>query len=212
MLGVSPTSGAGSCAGLRARFPLPSARPGVGGRTREHPAPCARHPLPLAENNRSRAPSRLPSRREPNFLYLGRGGGLYVKGALRGAPSQVQAGPGRSTEAGPSPSPLRPGRQPSVAGTSGPGRTLQLPQDGTPAPALRLLPAGCSGCSTRRSVASWRGPLPSCSIQGPLGLAVLGVLICFPVLRADSRSAIAAFLYPLQKAGKSRYSRRKMIP
>lgn len=144
-------------------------RPARGGRA--HPAPCARHPLPLAENNRSWAPSR-PSRREPNFLYLGPGGGLYAKGARRGAPSRVGAGLGRSTEAGPSPSPLS---------RAGPGKGVRLLQDGTLAPARRLLPPGRSGCGTRRSVASRRGRLPRGRIQGPLGLAVLGILRCFPV-------------------------------
>lgn len=190
MLGLSPMSGGGSSAGLPARFCLRSARPRGG---RAHPALCARHPLPLAENNRSGTPSRLPSRREPNFLYLGRGGGLYAKGARPGAPSRVRPGRGWSAEAGPSPSPLRPGRQPGVAGTAGPGRDPQLPQDGTPLPGAPAAapggawPAGGAGCQA----AEFRVPSES-------QLSSSRVLLCFPVLRADARAAMAVFFYPLQ--------------
>lgn len=172
-------------------------RPARGGRA--HPALCARHPLRLAENNRSGTPSRLPSRREPNFLYLGRGGGLYAKGARPGAPSRLQPGRGWSAEAGPSPSPLRPGRPPGVAGTAGPGRALQLPQDGTPAPARRLLPPpGRSRCSTRRSVASRGAGCQAAEFRVPSAsqLSSSGVLVCCPVLRAAARAAMAVS-YPL---------------
>lgn len=109
---LSRVSGAGSGARLQARVPAPE-RPGRGGRA--HPAPCACLPTPAGGKQQERAPSRLPARREPNFLYLGRGGGLSAEGA----PSRVLPGQGRSTEAGPSPSPLRPRQQYGVAGTAG---------------------------------------------------------------------------------------------
>lgn len=98
-----------------------------------HPAPCA-HPQPLEENNRSGTPFRLPSRREPNFLYLGRGGGFYAKGA-RPELTLAPAGEERRGWALPKPIPPREAARSlgdSWARHSSAG-TIPLP-----------LPAGCS--------------------------------------------------------------------
>lgn len=92
---------------------------------------------------------------------------------MQRAPELTLARRGRSTEAGPSPSPLRPGLQPGVAGTAGPGRALQLPQDDTPDTPVsgrQRLPPGRSACSTQRSVARRGGRLPSRRIRGPLSV------------------------------------------
>lgn len=123
-----------------------------------HPTPRARHLLRPKENNRSGAPFRLASRREPNFLYLGPGGGLYAKGAHPDC--QADSGPaggGGAQRLGPPRAHSPPGRQPGVSGTAGPGRAQQLLQDDTPAPAHRPPPPGRSSCNPRRSGASRRG-------------------------------------------------------
>lgn len=202
---MSPMSGARSCAGLQA--PLSPERPAPGGRA--HPAPGARHSLPLTENNRSWVPSRLPSRREPNFLYLGRGGGLYAKGARPGTPSRVGAGRGRSAEAGSSPSPLARDSGPesrgkwaaqSPAAAAGRHSPLDPPAAPSRAPSLRH----------SKDRLDSEGQVPICRIHGPLGLAVLGIPSCFPVPPGGLLGRHRCLSLPFA-GGRQVWSRRKMI-
>lgn len=191
-----------SSAGLRVRFSLPSARPrgweGAPRPLRPPPTTPAR-----GKNNRSGAPSRLPSRREPNFLYLGPGGGLYAKGARPGSPSGPAGGGAQR---------LGPPRAPRALGCSPEARG-------------QLGRAGAELCSCRRTTPRSRQPAaPPAAPGGPGGQAAecgvppasqlscaaprRGCPFAFPVLRAGARAAIAAFSSPLQNEGKSRAGER----
>lgn len=174
-----------------------------------HPTPRARHLLRPKGNNRSGAPFRLASRREPNFLYLGPGGGLYAKGAHPDC--QADSGPAGGEErrgwALPEPTPPR-GGNPESQGQLGRAelssccRMTPLPRPtGRPLPgALAATPGGAARAG---------GAVPAAKPQNsgsprPPRLAALGIPVCFPVPGADARAAIVAFLYPLQKEGESR--------
>lgn len=201
MLGLSPESGAGSCARLPARFWPRRARPGVGGRT--PPSAPATHSRSRKTTGAGLPPASHPGG-SPTSSTLARGGGLYAKGARPGAPSRVRPGRGWSAEAGPSPSPLRPGRPPGVAGTAGPGSAPQLPQDGTPAPARRPLPSRAP--RARRAGGAGR-PAAGFTVPSASRLCSSRVLLCSPGLGADARAAMAAFC-PLQNERKSRAGER----
>lgn len=106
---------------------------------RAHPAPCARHPLPLKENNRNGTPFRLPSRREPNFLYLGPGGGLYAKGA-RPEPTLAPAGEERGGWA--LPEPIPPGEAAGSLGDSWARQSSAVAAGRYPCPCPPAAPSG----------------------------------------------------------------------
>lgn len=147
-------AGAGSRAGLPARSSLQGAWPGLGQRT---------PPLVPATyyGRRKTTGAGLPSASHPGgsptSFTLAREEGFMQRARTRTAKLTPAPPGGRSAEAGPSPSPLPPGRQPGVSGTAGPGRAQQLLQDDTPAPAHRPPPPGRSSCNPRKSGASRRG-------------------------------------------------------
>ena len=163
------------------------------------PRPSCPHPLPLAENNRSRSPARLPSRREPNFLYLGQGGGLYAKDARPGSLSRLGPGQGRSAAAGPSPSPPRPElRAARSRGDSWAGQSFAAAAGRHPYPRAA---SGCRGLPLQHPAERREPEGPAAKLQNSgsprcPSLASLGIAMCFPVLRAGARAAIAAFSTP----------------
>lgn len=175
---------------------------------RAHPAPCARHPLPLEENNRSGTPFRLPSRREPNFLYLGRGGGLYAKGA-RPEPTLAPAGEERRGWALPKPIPPREAAR--SLGDSCARQRAAAAAGRYPCPCPPAAPSRAPGLEHPQERGEPEGPAAKLQNAGSPRrprLATLGAPVCFPVFGADARAAIAAFFYPLQNEGESRAGER----
>lgn len=178
---------------------------------RAHPAPCTRHPLRSRKTTGAGLPPPpLPSRREPDFLYLDRGGGLYAKGARPGSRNRLgPAGGGAHRLGPPRAHAALGGRRRRGDSRAGPGRALQLPPDGTPCPAasgsLPGAPPAAPGAASRAAGAGGqaRGSgspgRPSCAAPGtPL----------FPGAPGGRRGRHRCLVCAWQRAGKSRAGER----
>lgn len=189
---------ASSCAGFRARLSLGSARPGWEG------APRPLRPPPTPARGKQHESGSLPPPIQAGVqLPLPRPERrAFCRGRAESGPDRR----GRSAEAGPSQSPLRPGRRPRVARPAGPGRSLQLPQEDTPAPARWLLPPGRSSCCTRRGVA--KGPAAKLQNSGFFRLSCSRDFHLFPCAPGGRRGRHRCPSQPFAEGSKSRSEER----
>lgn len=194
MLGLSPKSGAGSCAGLPARFWPRSARPGVGGRT--PPSAPATHSRSRKTTGAGLPPASLPGGSPTSSTLAGEEGFMQ---RARARARRAESGPVGGGDGGRSlPEPTAPG---TAAWSRGDRWAVQSPaaaagrHPGPRPPARRALRLQHP---ERRAARLQDSGSPSAS-----QLSSSRVLPCSPVLRADARTAMAVPAYPLQNEGKS---------
>lgn len=190
----------------------PSARPGVGGRT---PPPAT---ATLSGSRKTTGAGLPPSSHpggSPTSSTLA-GGRALCRERAPGRAEPSPARPGEERGAGPSPSPLRPGRPPGVAGTAGPGRAPQLPQAAHPLHPPHPWPAGCSlpgaPAAAPRGASRARGAGCQAADFGVPSASRLSSSRdphLFSCAQHGRQAAIAALFHPLQNEGKSRAGERR---